>query len=386
MIKKMIIPLLLFPLMAEAVIDIDPTNPPEAVVLDNEQARLNLLTRRIDELVHNHAIIHEAERMLSEELTSEINVIVASYNIWQQKMFAIKSILADIDKLTSTQREQYQQSVRSVMYDLYDIRKESEDVRTRLNRVINDVELARTFPSSYIDGNDSSNDVGANVGFFTDFSQYRIDVLTALGTFKNIVDTDLERKMGEVIQITKDIVDELLLIRSLEFPELKSLLEELRQLTLEDMFIQHRHREVQVAKSNIADAINAKRPYFATALHNSLVERAAVLTDEINGSAFSTSFRNNAVFLISQEVDEAESYLGSEWSFPGLIWDRYNALSYAAGVCEDANDPDRFVYNCAVLKGIYGMNLEQVIGLEDDKLMYLEQQMDRVYAGVMGSE
>ena len=364
---------------------IDPSNPPEARVLDNEKARLHLVNQKVDVFMEAHATLKEGERQLTDEFMSEVNAIVASYGDWKDKLFLIKAIVADIDDLTGTQQDTFRTKIVEVMGELYTIRKTSQDLRNRIGKVASDVYNVRDFGLGYLTSADSGSfPDGSDV--FTNINSYKTSLLTSFDNLREIISSDVENSMYQSIVTTKQIVDELFLIRSLEYPELASQLELLRDFTIANEVIEPRFKEVQETKYAISNLIAEYRPYSALDVYIALVTRVTELSAEITSSGLSAMQVADGIGLLTDELDAAYAYVDQPSLFPLQVKQRYSNLNVIVNVCTDATHSSWYNYNCAALKGIYGMSPQTVVDFDEEKLRYLAKQMDLVFAGAMGND
>ncbi len=368
-----------------APLDIDVSNPPSAGLLDTEKTRLNIVNRKIDEVVRIHDTLMEGHRLFSEELLPNVGITTAKYLVWTNKLFVLKDILADVDDLTTTQEDNYRAGILEVLSELYDITVEANALRTRINNITQEIYLVRVLSANYLTADDSPH-FPVSEDVFNKLAQFRSDLLASLGKLSDTVDSDLETKMNQAINTTKDIVDELFVIRSLDYPELSAKLEDLRSYTVLNTFMEPKYVEIFDYKENIASAIQVNRPYAAVDELEKMQARATTLVAQIESSDFLREQKDMAQARINNSVSEAQSLISYDL-FSVMIAQRYSGLPYVFNVCKDTDNDQRYNFDCGTLFGIYGLKQETVMNIEEeDKLRYLEFQMDKIIQGGLGYE
>jgi len=365
-------------------LDIDVSNPPAAVLLDKEKTRLNIVSRKIDESVRAFDALIEGHRIFSEELLPKVEVTTAKYLVWSKKLFVLKDILADVNGLTSTQEDNYRAGILEVLGELYDITVEANDLRTRINNITQEIYLVRTLSTNYLTANDSLS-FPADENVFDKLNQFRNDLLTSLGKLSETVDSGLETNMRQAINTTKEIANNLFVIRSLDYPELAAKLDELRSYTLLNTFMEPKYIEIFDYKKLIAKAVQVNRPYAAVDKLEKMEIRATSLVTQIEESEFNNEQKNIAIARINNSISESQNLISYDL-FSVMIAQRYSGLPYVFRVCKDPDNEQRYNFDCGILLGIYGLKQETIMNLEEDKLRYLETQMDKIVQGGMGYE
>lgn len=372
------------PVMA-AELDINPSDPPPAKALDNEKARLNLVNQKIDDFIRSHARVKEGERILLEEVMPKSNEIVAQYSAWKEKLYLIKGILSNIDSLTDSQQDEYRSKILEVMGDLYLIKKESQALRKRISSIAGEIYAVRHYSQGYLSTVDSDSfPVESDV--INKFNAYKTNILSAFDNVKIIISQDVENSMWESINTTKNIVDELFLIRSLDYPELASILAELRELTLVGEVVEPKYREAESYKYEISTAIAEYRPYAALDLYHAMQARMVELINEVEASGIAGNQVDVATAFFNNQLAEAFQFVDQPLYFPLQVKQRYSLLGTIANICMDIEDEARYDYNCAALKSIYGVNPQTVLSMDEEKLRFIEKQIDLVVLGAMGND
>jgi len=117
-----------------------------------------------------------------------------------------------------------------------------------------------------------------------------------------------------------------------------------------------------------------------------MLERIVVLISEVESSGIAENHVNSAISFFNNQANEAYQYVDQPLYFPLQVKQRYSFLGSIANICMDAENDARYDYNCAALKSIYGVNPQTVLSMDEEKLRFIETQIDLVILGAMGND
>ena len=357
---------------------IDPSDPPSLWQIQSEQGRLNVLNIKVDSFTKSEAALNRSAEIAVQDIMPAINNVVSRVDQWQNKLNILKLFIKNIDQLTPDQQENFRQEFVSILVDLYEVKILRAECLKLIGYMRNYVQLADDFEPDFIVADDVINFMSSNSDVFRQYTIYKAELYEAADNFEAVLSERYYEDMEEALRATINIIDNILVVRSLDYPELSSGLEEMRRFTRYNEYLQPRLAEFQRDKGIVSDAVWNSQIFMAQDTLAAMNTKLTDLTGQVAGMDFSDEEKQSIENILRHEITEAARFLPAENMRASIVASRFeDVINQVKPICTNAENILRYRFKCAGMIPLLGIN-EDVTSLSEDKLRFIEYQIDYV--------
>ncbi|MBD1558401.1 hypothetical protein HC752_15810 [Vibrio sp. S9_S30] len=339
--------------------------------LDNQQKSLNQINYRIDELLQSlsqYKLARDEHYLGQYGVADRVEVWYTNHNSWMNQMNELRRQLSDYQTLAKSDASAFKSKMSSLLTGLYRSMDEATIIRQRALRGMSLLTNIPKYPENYVQE------------FSAAIPALNSNVVMTRGAFEEIhhnFTSDKMQRIESALLLSSDVLQSIINLSKLEFPELVQSLTHLKQLfAVEALVSEPVDRASQYAA---LVSSQARRDWFlADAYFTEFEKKYQLDRSRIVKSPLDLSLKQPSLRFMDTKYQDAKRALEvSKLRNYITLYDVYRrtASTYAPR-CKVADNYRK--YNCALLKTLIGLDRTAIQKMTIDQQRYLHAQLSRV--------
>lgn len=339
--------------------------------LDNQQKSLNQINYRIDELLQSlsqYKLARDEHYLGRQGVADRVGKWYSNHNTWMNQMNELRRQLSDYQTLAKSDAGAFKSKMSSLLTELYRSMDEATIIRQRALRGMSLLTNIPEYPNNYVQE------------FSAAIPALNSNVVMTHGAFEDIHQNFTHEKMQRIesaLLLSSDVLQSIINLSKLEFPELVQSLTNLKQLFAVEALVSEpvdrasKYASLVLSKSRrdwfLADA------YFTEFEKKYQLDRSRILSSPLDASLKQPSLN----FMDKKYQDAKRALATSKRRNYITLYDVYRrtASTYAPR-CKVSDNHRK--YNCALLKTLIGLDRTAIQKMTLDQQRYLHAQLSRV--------
>ncbi|MBI3776891.1 MAG: hypothetical protein HY273_15340 [Gammaproteobacteria bacterium] len=358
----------------------DANGNPIPAAMDNEQARLNQLNRRADEVIEAHGrymLVRDNYFYGTTGINNLSNAWFTDATAWLNAMgLIVQQLSTNVASLSTLNgRVTLQTQVSSAYTNYVKLRDSANRVQTKCYEALAEMQNIRRFPGNFI----------TDYGPHTDLLVGEVNKLEASITdIKNSLDAALVANSQYALSKTKEVSDILIKNAALQAPDLQLALADVAKMYLAEQVVTPLRQEIFNLRLQIASLKIKRRTFTANDLLTQMTSKVAAAIVIINQSAMADADKLNAATdlngLVAQATNDVKYLMAyAKTNVYRFYLDTQNQI---APLCQVATY--QLQYNCQLLRGLIGLDSTSFTAMTMGDLKLMETSLTEVYSGPTG--
>jgi len=339
--------------------------------LDSQQKSLNQINYRIDQILQSlsqYKLARDEHYLGKNGVSDQVSEWYADHTAWMNKMNDLRRRLSDHQTLARSDTGAFKGEMSRVINELYKLIDKSVEIRNKANRgmaLLNDIPH---YPTDYVP------EFKASIPALND------NVTTTYGAFADLSNSFTVKEMvrlEQTIWLTNDVLQSIINLSRLQFPELEQSLSKLQQLFAVQALVAEPEKAASASASYIRAQV--RRNWFLADAEFSKFEKKYLIDRErILNSPLDPSLKQPSVSFIDGQYNNAKRSLasGKRRAYISLYNIYRRIVSRYVPQCKIAANHQK--YNCALLKSLIGLDRTAIQKMTLDQQRYLHTQLSRV--------
>jgi hypothetical protein len=357
-------------------LEINPSEPPALSTMEAEQGRVNLIHAKLDKLVRAEALVNEVDKTLKDTLPL-IQALMNDISTWQNDLFEIAQKIKVVESMTDAEDQEFRTDLTLVMSEFYDLFERRYGIVKTMAYADGILLQTADFQRGWFVDADFRDYRLSDKDIWGEFANHKAELRVAINNIDSSLSIVFFDKLNAVVLATRDIIENVLVIRALDFPELSEQLEELKQSVLVTIYLEPNLEELRQYKDLVSMRVEQKRLFSAQNLLFKMDARITAMIAELPEQNLPQDNKDSIPSIYQQEYSEAENYMPARNLWGALISNRHQSIKRLEEVCLDHDHINRYKIDCGPMLGLLGID-DDVLLLSEEKLKYLEYKMDVV--------
>ncbi|UAB70619.1 hypothetical protein INR79_01445 [Vibrio sp. SCSIO 43132] len=339
--------------------------------LDSQQKSLNQINYRIDQILQSlsqYKLARDEHYLGQNGVSDQVSNWYTDHNAWMNKMNDLRRRLSDHQSLAKSDAGAFKSEISLLLNELYKVIDESDEIRSKANRgmaLLNDIPQ---YPADYV------------AEFKASIPALNNNVTVTYEAFEDLSNSFTVEKMARLEQtllLTNDVLQSIVNLSRLQFPELEQSLSKLKQLFAVQALVAEPEKTASASASYIRSQV--RRNWFLADAKFLIFEKKYLKDRErILNSPLDASLKQPSISFIDSQYNNAKRSLasGKRRAYISLYNNYRTTVSRYAPQCKISANHQK--YNCALLKSLIGLDRTAIQKMTLDQQRYLHAQLSRV--------